>query len=381
MARDHREPPLPKRFLETVLLVAAVLGSLVVLEIGLRLLTVFPVTFQSNRTEHPTLAYVVSPSLPDTDEHGFRNSDCSPDRSPVLALGDSHTYGNNVIASESFPAQLAEQLGECVYNYGVGSYGIYQYHTLLELARAGDAKHVLVALYPANDLYVSNETCRLIGSEYWQSFAAENGVTLPDCSIERGGGSQSGALLRRTATYQAVLSAMGWQPEEILQGRKAVNDENYFILDDKRMVDKDRARSHRRSTSLDDETVRANFELSKVIFAQAQRVLAKNGKQLTVLIIPSKEMVLQAWAADSGLARDAELEDIVISEQTLVDAYTGFFEDAAINYGLALGPVARAFAQAVAADDKFYKTNDGHPYANGYAAYARASADAMGLRR
>jgi len=101
------------------LLAAAIVVSLSILEIGLRVLTPYPVTTSSNKADHPRLGYVNSSQLPDVDAHGFRNSRLTLEDAEVALVGDSMVWSVNVHSEESFAAELAARSGRRFYNMGV----------------------------------------------------------------------------------------------------------------------------------------------------------------------------------------------------------------------------------------------------------------------
>ena len=135
-----------------LLLGVSILFSLVLLETGLRLLTPFPIHGEmANRVAHPLLGYTLDPANNEIDADGFRNP-TADGHFEIVAIGDSHTQGFNVISGESYPQQLANLLNTPVYNAGVGGYNIYQYPHLAELATTKSPSVVLLGLLPSNDL-------------------------------------------------------------------------------------------------------------------------------------------------------------------------------------------------------------------------------------
>ena len=106
-----------------LLLAGSTLLSIILLEILPRSLTSFPINLAPNRVPHEELIYVLDSALPDVDEKGFRN-DKMAENQEVVAVGNSHTYENNVSSDKLWPQQLAEILGVGVYNMGVGGYTI-----------------------------------------------------------------------------------------------------------------------------------------------------------------------------------------------------------------------------------------------------------------
>ncbi|MCZ6757176.1 MAG: hypothetical protein O7C39_02735, partial [Bacteroidetes bacterium] len=117
----------------------------------------------SNRVPHGELLYVLDSDLPDIDRLGFRNRKDPRDQT-IFAIGDSHTYGNKVTWEKSWPTQLQKMLNLEVYNFGVGSYNIYQYYRLFEMSTQYTPKYVIIGLYPANDLALN--VCEILRLDY-----------------------------------------------------------------------------------------------------------------------------------------------------------------------------------------------------------------------
>ncbi len=63
------------------------------------------------------------------DAWGFRNPNV-PESAEIVAIGDSHTYGNTATMDDSWPYVLARLSGRKVYNMGLGGYGPNQYFHL-----------------------------------------------------------------------------------------------------------------------------------------------------------------------------------------------------------------------------------------------------------
>ena len=98
------------------LLIVSSIFTLMIIEVGLRLFTVFPLHDQmANRVFDPTLGYRMDPSFPEIDSNGFRNSEVLA-QADIVTIGDSHTYGYNVRSEESWPQQLANMSQKIVYN-------------------------------------------------------------------------------------------------------------------------------------------------------------------------------------------------------------------------------------------------------------------------
>jgi hypothetical protein len=102
------------------------------------------------------------------DKWGFRNADV-PASADVVAIGDSHTYGNNATMADSWPYVVASQTGLTVYSLSLGGYGPNQYYRLL-LDRALQLKPrwIVVGLYMGDDF--QNAFSITYGLDYWASF-------------------------------------------------------------------------------------------------------------------------------------------------------------------------------------------------------------------
>jgi lysophospholipase L1-like esterase len=144
-------------------------------ELALRTAFGFPLPMVNFRADD-RLLFTAHPAFPDIDDRGFRRTPVSGNYR-IAAIGDSHTFGYNVDADESWPSLLARDLRVPIYNYGVSGYNFLHYYTLShEALRAG--MDVIIALYPANDL--TQFICELYHLDGWADEGARLGVPL-DC--------------------------------------------------------------------------------------------------------------------------------------------------------------------------------------------------------
>jgi hypothetical protein len=348
--------------------------SLALIEVGLRLLTPFPIHEDSNKRAHPVLGYVLAGSLADVDSRGFRNASTRLEDAEVVVVGDSHTYGVNASADESFPARLAEITGARVYNMGVGSYGIYHYMVLLDelLAHAsGPPETVVLALYLANDL--ANH-CVIATSEGFGAFARDRGIEAPSCGPTERPGAREKTLRERSALLDGAASLFG--PPSPLSPSGAAS---VFEVAPGVTVPEDRVRRHARATSLGDTRIAQSHKNAQRILRAAGARMRDAGVRFGVLLLPSRERVIASWQTSRGGDVDPELAALVVGQSELTAAYVAFLGREGIPVIDALGEVAAEFAAATAAGRDFYPPGDGHPEAMGYVAYARAAAQLVGL--
>lgn len=83
---------------------------------------------------------------------GFRNR-AIPNIADVIVLGDSQTYGNNVLLEYNWPSQLQTLLGHraTVYNMATGGWGAVQYLDMFAKGLFFRPQLVVVAFYGGND--------------------------------------------------------------------------------------------------------------------------------------------------------------------------------------------------------------------------------------
>ena len=321
------------------------LGTLGLCELGLRALTPLPVNEWSNQTPDSLLLYRVDPALPDVDRHGFRNPDGTA--ADLVAIGDSHTYGNNVASFESWPALVG------AYNMGVGSYSIYQYAVLFDLALDRGATRVVVGLYPANDLG-GTVGCTLLNSAAWAGRVAHD--SLETCPPQ-----PAVAPVRQPLSWWMVENLALANLFDRVVTERLVTPESFDIGGHRlpvRLV-----ASHMRATRLDSAQNALHYRNSVRIL----RRMAASGR-LAVVLIPSKEAVLAEWSDDVPAA----VFEAVESERALAEKWAALLDSLGV-------PVTTPLADLVStvSDAPLYPPFDGHPYSEGYRAYADAAREAL----
>ena len=99
------------------------------------------------------------------DAWGFRNR-FVPDASDIVAIGDSHTYGNTATMEDSWPYVLGRLTGRQVYNMALGEYGPNQYLQLLRTRAVNlRPRTIIVGLYMGDDF--ENAFLITYGLEHW----------------------------------------------------------------------------------------------------------------------------------------------------------------------------------------------------------------------
>ena len=351
------------------LILISTLVSLLIVELALHLLTPYPITQGSNKRLHPRLGYVINSELPEIDAAGFRNSATTLSGADIIVIGDSHTYGNNVTAADSFPAVLSRLSGRAVYNLGIGSYGIYHYLALLDDAAGVAAPDVLMALYLGNDLIGH---CSITTLPYWKEFAARSGIQAPVCAPE--------AEIERERSWikrnSALLSAVDILVVERLKPDKEAAPA--FEFGQNQRIAQKTLRGFAKATSFDTQGVEQSYGNSRLILEQFRDRLTAQNRRFSVLLIPTRGRVLAAWTRSNGGEVPPEVDPLIAGEETLARAYGEFLTELNVPHLDALPFVVAALETAVQQGRAFYPTlRDGHPLESGYAAYAAAGAELL----
>ena len=143
--------PIQKALLNAAVMAISMVVALLLCE-GADRLVLSPVDYLSpTLVRDETLGIRLPPGSSGHDAWGFRNPRV-PERADIVAVGDSHTYGNCARMAESWPSQVARISGQTVYNLGMGGYGPNQYFHLLKTRGLSlKPKVVVCGLYFGDD--------------------------------------------------------------------------------------------------------------------------------------------------------------------------------------------------------------------------------------
>ena len=366
-----------------VLVCSTTLLSLVLMELLLRLFTPFPITASSNKVYHPKLLYVMNSGLPDIDRRGFRNPDDERDEPvyEIVTIGDSHTYGYNVVSAQTWPAQLASMLSRSVYNLGVGSYNIYQYIYLFEFALRFKPKYVIMGFYPANDLLF--DVCVVLQLDYWQQRLVEEGLESSTCQAageleKRVSPAPVRLPLYKKSAIGSALSYLVLSPLRTLfrPPRHRPNEHNAYIFESGELrmaLSRRLVEEHRHMTDLRRASVRQHFDNSLQLFRTIAKTAIDQDVKLAVLIVPSQERVLYHWAKSCDAEMQASLQSVVAHEIELTKKYVRFFQEIGVATADATHEMVKLLDRARHTGERLYPDMNAHPLESGYQAYAKTA--------
>lgn len=372
------------------LLGVSLLLSVGLLEVGLRLFTVHPVHGSSNRTQDDELGWVLGSDLADVDAHGFRNPDGARERVDIATLGDSHTYGQGVAAEDAWPRQLGLLAGARVYNFGVPGYGPVQYDALLADALELRPEHVVIGLYLPNDLH---GVCHRRWARRFERRARELGVDAAGCwdrgrerlesdelaeTGEPAAWSERSALAslasfwlsdRRTAAIveRARRDREAGGPGQLKVGRGGIVVSTDAV---RTSFTRRRLRVLARNTDRSNPDIETGWRFLAAVLRDADRRCREAGVALSVLLVPSKELVLYEHLLKAGIELPDTFTRIVTRELALVQETALLLDELGVPHDSPL----EEMREVIGVDRLYPQSVDGHPLAAGQHAYARVAA-------
>jgi hypothetical protein len=372
-----------KIFMKKVNLLTLIISSifsLVILEVGLRIFTPFPVSRVSNKVNHEKLGHVMDVNMKEIDEHGFRNNILPS--IDVVALGDSHTYGFNVSSDNSWPKLLGRKLKKNVYNFGMGKYGILQYQYLLSKSIELNPEVILLGLYLPNDLM---DVCDLVSSnQYWASRAKEfyiDSNLCPEIQKERHTSTEvtnkkKDVSIRKWLKEKfATISIASEYYSRFSTLKKLENGKiiNGLMINDKEIktvIGFIGIIVHRRNMNLNKPHIQMAYEFREECLTEAKKNTELNNIRFGVLFIPSKERVFYKYLMQMDYRVPKVYKELVAFEDALKENISLFLE----NTGISFIDVLPDMENALLEYGQIYPIkDDGHPNEIGYQIYAESA--------
>jgi lysophospholipase L1-like esterase len=309
------------------------------------------------------------------DPSGFRNPH-RPKRARIVALGDSHTYGENVRSEDSWPRQLGRLTGEEAYNLGVGGYGMVQYYALMEEALSLEPEVIVIGFYPANDVHniLSYEKPLPEVEAIFRDLGIEEEI-LHRRRRNRERRDQGGLFERlggKLRRETAIVSAYSYFKDKYASTRFGKEEaEDVFVRDAKNrtMISMERIRAHAAYVNMGSKKMRPLYRVAIEMIGIMKQMADERNVELVLLFVPSKELVFYEHLKGRGYELPKTYHLLARKEMRLRWKMTSFLDDMGIPHADAL-PGMRALVET---DGSAYpRTDDGHPLAPGYGAYATA---------
>jgi hypothetical protein len=329
---------------------------------------------------HDVLGVSVAPNSSSLDSWGFRNP-AVPSTVDIVALGDSHTFGNTATMNDAWPSVLGRVTGLSVYNLGLGGYGPNQYYHLLTTRGLSlHPKRVLCGLYMGDDF--ENAFSITYGLDHWASLRSGDrkkvnadiwGDSEPPGAFKR----VRNWLSRESVIYRLVVHGpvLGAFKEGVRFSRAARGeDPDVTVLEIPERKISEAFRPVGIASRLDQsrEEVREGMRITFVLLQKMNEACRANGCSFGVVIIPTKETV---FASEFQAKPSRNLQNAVnrvISNERIARSELGtFLDEAGIPYVDTLPALRQAIGEGLYART----TGDMHPGRNGYRVIAEAASE------
>jgi hypothetical protein len=365
--------------LNTVVVLASLAIAVLVCEAAARLV-LNPADYLSVTTvPDDVLGIRIAPGTRGFDQWGFRNRSV-PGAADIVAVGDSHTYGNAATMADAWPAVVAAVTGRTVYNLGLGGYGPNQYYHLLKTrAVTLRPRWVAVGLYMGDDL--ENAFLMTYGLDHWK-FLRNGHWTRADANIWETAHDLTPLqrvrlwFSRHSVLYQVVVHGpvLGRLKGAVQVARAARGEDRGTTS----LVDADagiqeafrplgiRDRLDQRSPA-----VREGLRITLELLALMDRTCREHGCRLVVVLIPTKETVFaeHLLRAERLPLREA-IAELVAHEAQASGRIRAFLDERGIPSVETLSALRRHLGrQLYARSDR-----DMHPSGNGYRVIGEAVA-------
>lgn len=335
----------------------------------------------------PILGWVPSPSaMAGFDKWGFRNRSV-PQTADIVAVGDSHTYGNTARMVDAWPYVLGELTGRQVYNLAMGGYGPNQYFYLSETrALSLKPRMIIWGLYMGDDF--EGAYSLTYGLDYWARLRAlpprkvDPNVWEPPPSNTRIKRIRLW-LSRHSVLYQLVLhSGIGGRISGQVEIRNAAQlypgQATSLIIPEKNVAEAFRPKGMLTRLDQQDPNVREGMRITFELLKEMKASCDQNHVQFMVVVIPTKESVFSHYLEhDSGLPLDDVIDQVLVNERLARAQLFKFMTDSGIPYVDALPALQKAVLDGRYPSLYASSGIDMHPNKNGYHVIAEATAEGL----
>jgi len=367
-----------------VLALSTALG-LVVCEFGARLFLNPSDFLHLEVVPDDVLGMVPSPSaMAGFDKWGFRNRGV-PETVDIVAVGDSHTYGNTAKMVESWPFVLGQLTGRSVYNMSLGGYGPNQYFYLSNTkAFTLKPRMIIWGLYMGDDF--EGAYSMTYGLDHWAYLRA-----LPAQKVDPNVWEEepfSGPswhkqirlwLSRHSVLYQLVFhTSLGGRIKGDVQIRNAAKLypglATSLIIPEKNISEAFRPVGILKGLDLENPSIREGMRITFELMKEMNETCRQNHVQFMVVVIPTKEMVFSEYLDhNSKIPLDDVIDDLLVNERVALQQTFTFLTDSNIPYVDPLPALKKSVSQGLYASS----AGDMHPNKNGYRVIAEAVSEVL----
>jgi hypothetical protein len=329
----------------------------------------------------PILGWVPSRSaMASFDKWGFRNR-AVPETSDIVAVGDSHTYGNTARMIDSWPYVVEQLTGRQIYNMALGGYGPNQYFYLTKARALSLKPHMIIwGLYMGDDF--EGAYSLTYGKDYWAYLRVLPPQNVGPDAWEPPASDTRVKRLRvwlsqHSVMYQLVFhSGFGGRVAGEAQIRNAAELSpgmaTSLAVPEQGILEAFRPRGVLTRLDLDNPNVREGMRITFELLKETKELCQQNHIQFLVVVIPTKELVFSNYLEhNSSLPLDDLIDKLLVYEREAETETFRFMNDNQIAYVDPLPLMKRSVAEGLYARS----AGDMHPNKNGYRVIGRAVAD------
>ncbi len=339
------------------------------------------------------LGWRPNPAIPEHDVKGFRNKEV-PNKTSILALGDSQTYGTGVSADENWTSQLAKMSNKNVYNLAYGGYGPTQSLVLLEEGLELKPEIVIEAFYSGNDLYdcfsfvytknqlqelkaEDEKIVRLLDSletnfplqeevqAIFKGFVKQDSIAK---NIEETGFSFKEFLAANSKLYGVfrAFKRLSEQKQENLYWESIkkveVKNEGNLIFENPKANTILTPNYRLLALNLNDPRLQEGLRISLEAIKKQKEKAEKSGAEFYVLFIPTKELVFRDLFYGGFASVPRNYSWLIECETKFRKTARNFFEQNNIKYIDSLPSLKKSLQKG---QSPYKQISDGHPNAIG----------------
>lgn len=316
------------------------------------------------------------------DAWGFRNPEV-PKTADIVAVGDSHTFGNTAKMEESWPYVLGRLTGRHLYNMGMGGYGPNQYFYLSNSKALSLKPNLIVwGLYMGDDF--QNAYAITYGLNYWANLRK-----LPAQNVDADIWDPPSPKLSwvkkvrvwlssHSVIYQLVFHA---SPGGRLQGEAQIRNAAQLYpgaatslnVPEKNILEAFRPKSMLSRLDQDNQDIREGMRITFELIKEMNETCQLQHIRFMVVVIPIKEEVFSDYLEHNPtLPLSDVLDKLLPNDRQAREKTFEFLTQSNIPYVDPLPALKRSMG------DELYarSATDMHPSKNGYRVIGEAVSEA-----
>lgn len=312
------------------------------------------------------------------DAWGFRNHEV-PNTADIIAVGDSHTFGNAAKMDESWPYVLGTLTSRHVYNMGMGGYGPNQYFYLSNSKALSLNPNVIIwGLYMGDDFQNAYEIT--YGLDYWASLRK-----LPVQNVDADiwdPPAPKPSWLKKARVWLSEHSviyqlAFHMSPGGRLQGEAQIRNAaqlypgaaTTLVVPEKNILEAFRPKSMLSRLDQDNPDIREGMRVTFELIKEMNEICQQRHIQFLVIVIPIKEEVFSEYLEHNPKLPLNDVVDKLLPNDRLAREKTfEFLTESKIPY---VDPLP-ALKSSLGNELYTRSATDMHPSKNGYRVIAEA---------